>query len=153
MYILMCCCSFWSSLCFNWVVVVLFFTFCVISLKVLTISCLWSLLRLVRILTRVTASEPRAQDKWLKFSSKQQQQAMNGCGSRGTFPLQRRLDLHHIPVRVKIWEGSHRPESSPRHLLHGTTTLRENQSKPSNTNWNLALQTRPLLNRSFVLGP
>lgn len=92
-------------------------TFCVTSWNVLAIICLWALLRLVRILTRVTVSEPGTQ--WTDFSYDRMK---SGCSISwtvfsSTFPLQRRLDLHGILVWVEIGEGSHCSKGAPRHFL------------------------------------
>lgn len=49
--------------------------------------------------------------------------------SRSTFLLQRWLDLHGIPVRVEIGEGSHCSKGTPRHFLFKTKHFWRNKGK------------------------
>lgn len=118
--VLACACFYWNN-------VMCFLTFCVISSKVWAITCLWALVRLVRILTTVTASEPGAQchitifnhgrDGRVRIGTASSKTAKTTFVSRGTFVLQRCADLPCILLRVEVGERSHRSKGSPTHVL------------------------------------
>lgn len=90
-------------------------TFCAISPKVLAITCLWALLRLVRILTTGSASEPVEAE--VSTAGKKGSPRMRMQLSTSTFLLQRWLELQGIPFWVEVGKGPNCSKGTPGHVL------------------------------------